>query len=242
MTKIWYRHTLLYPPFEFDVYFSKIFVTVLFGQIWSHNLDLFKLTEISQIGTWHFCMLIKVLMFIFSTFMSFIFLGQIWFQDLQFSKLTEIWHMSTLWSAYYDFNVYFFKKKFVSHICLGKFGLKIWSSPNWLKFGAGLHHYTLITISMFIFSKVLSFIVFGQIWKISKYYGPILFHLVFYILMKLHCISMLNFSKYGEQQVLEWNFPKKFMHRNYFEKLHIKTIISIEQCALVPHVSQYGEH
>ena len=45
--KFWYRGTLLYPYFDFDVYFSKIFViNILFGQIWSQNLKFSKLTEI----------------------------------------------------------------------------------------------------------------------------------------------------------------------------------------------------
>ena len=194
MTKIWYRRTLLYPPFEFDVYFSKIFVTVLFGQIWSHNLDLFKLTEISQIGTWHFYMLITVLMFIFSKFMSFIFLGQIWSQDLQFSKLTEIWHMSTLWYAYYNFDVYFFKKILSVTFLWANLASK--SEVHQIDWNLVQGYITihLLQFQCLFFQKFCHSYNFGQIWKISKYYGPILFHLVFSILMKLHCISMLNFS------------------------------------------------
>ena len=162
----------------------------------------------------------------------------------------------------------FFQNSFHSHF-FGKFGPKIWSSSNWLKFGTEVDCYMLISILMFIFSKFLLFIIFGQIWsqnpkssrlteiwysltllyayydfnfffqrfchsynfgqiwKISKYYGQISFHLVFSILTELHRISMLNFSKYGEQQILGWNFPQKFMNGKYFEKLHIKTVISI---------------
>ena len=36
-------------------------------------------------------------------------------------------------------------------------------------------------------------------------------------------ISILNLSKYGKQQILGRNFPKKI----YFKKLHIKILISI---------------
>ena len=36
--------------------------------------------------------------------------------------------------------MFIFSKIFVSHIFLGKFGLKIVSSPNWLKSGAGGPH------------------------------------------------------------------------------------------------------
>ena len=123
--------------------FAKILSLMIFGQIWSHNLDFFKLTKISQMGT--------------------------------------------LLYAYYSFNVLFFQNSFHSYF-LGKFGPKIWSFSNWLKF-----------------------------WQIS-------FQIVFFILTELHRISMLNFSKYGEQQNLGWNFPpkiykwqilRKITHQNY---------------------------
>ena len=61
----------------------------------------------------------------------------------------------------------------------------------------------------------------------STYYGQIPFHLAFSILTELHRISMLNFSKYEEQQIWGWNFPKKIKNGKYFEKLHIKTVVSI---------------
>ena len=53
---------------------------------------------------------------------------------------------------------------------------------------------------------------------------------------------MLNFSKYGEQQILGLNLPQKLMNGKYFEKLYIKTIINKEQCALVSNFSKFGEH
>ena len=51
-------------------------------------------------------------------------------------------------------------------------------------------------------------------------------------------ITLLNFSKYGEQQILGWNLPQKFMIGKYFEKLHIKTKSVSNNVPL----SQYGEH
>ena len=45
LTQNWYRDTLLYPYFEFNVYFSKIFDTHFFGQIWSQNLKLIKFSK-----------------------------------------------------------------------------------------------------------------------------------------------------------------------------------------------------
>ena len=48
---------------------------------------------------------------------------------------------------------------------MGKFGLKNWSSPNWLKFGTGVHCYILICNLMFCFPKFLSPTFFGQTWS-----------------------------------------------------------------------------
>ena len=33
---------------------------------------------------------------------------------------------------------------------------------------------------------------------------------------------MLNFSKYGQQQILGWYSHQKFMNSKYFKKLHMK--------------------
>ena len=113
LTKIWYRRTLLYPYFEFNVSFFKIFIIhILF---W-HNSP----------------------------------------QNLKFFKLTEIKYRRKLLYVYSVFNVYFFKK-FLIHSFWTNLVRKICLSPNWLKFGAGVHCYMLITVSMFIFSKVLLF-------------------------------------------------------------------------------------
>ena len=114
LTEIWYRGTLLYAYYDFDVYFSKICVThvflIKFGSIiWiSSNWSKFR-------RGLHFYMLNTVLMFIFSRFFSFIFFGQIWSQNQKFFKLTKIWYRGRSLYAYFDFNVYFFKI-FVIHI------------------------------------------------------------------------------------------------------------------------------
>ena len=65
-------------------------------------------------------MLITIVMFIFSKFLSVILFGQIWSQNLKFSKLTEISYKGTLLHVYYNFNVYFFKI-FIIDISLDKF-------------------------------------------------------------------------------------------------------------------------
>ena len=47
LTEIWYRHTLLYPCFEFNVNsFNFFFHSNFWGQIWFQNLKFSKLTEI----------------------------------------------------------------------------------------------------------------------------------------------------------------------------------------------------
>ena len=150
-------------------------------------------------------MLITVLMFIFSKFFSFIFLGQIWFQNLKFYRFIEIWCKGTLLYAYCDFNVYFLKS-LVIHIILDKFSHKIWCCPSWPEPSNSVHcnYYMLITIESYNFLQIFC----------SKCYGKISFHLVFSILTELYRIFMLNFSKYEEQQILGWNFPKKLMNGN----------------------------
>ena len=108
-------------------------------------------------------MLIMVLMFVFSKFLSFVFLGGvIWSQNLKFSKLTKIWYRDQLLYTYCDFNVYFFKI-FVSHIFLGKFGLKIRSCPNGLKFGTGVHLlYAYYDFTVDFFKSFVIHIVLGK--------------------------------------------------------------------------------
>ena len=95
LTEIWYRRTLLYAYYDFDVYFSYFFVSHIFWgrQIWSHNLKF--MTEILQRGTLlHAYYDLNV--YFFQKFCQSYFLGKIWSQNLKFSKLTEIWYSGTL--------------------------------------------------------------------------------------------------------------------------------------------------
>ena len=132
-------------------------------------MKFFKLTEISYSDIL-LCAYYDFSVYFFKSFVI-IFL-QIWSQNLKFSKLIEIWYRGTLLYAYYDFNGYFWKI-FISHIFLGnfffrggKFGLKIWSSPNWLNFGAGVHYHKLITILMFLY--FISFVIHINLGKFGR--------------------------------------------------------------------------
>ena len=51
-----------------------------------------------------------------------------------------------------EFNFFFSQNSFHSYFW-GKFGPKIWSSSDWLKFGTEVDYHILILILMFIFSK-----------------------------------------------------------------------------------------
>ena len=225
--------------------FSKFLSFFFFWQISSQNLTFLKLTETLRMSNCY--MLVTILR---------IFFWQIWCQNLKFSKSTEIWYRDTLLHADYDFNVSFFnilsvvffwanlfsKSEdlptdwnlvqgyiticllrfwclFVQKFCHAyKFGLKIWSS-NWLESSICVHYYyyaLIVTKS----SKFLKF-------SCSRYYGQTSLELVFSKLTELYGISMLNFSKYGEQRILGRNLPQKFMNDKYFDKLHIKTVINI---------------
>ena len=70
--------------------------------------------------------------------------------------------------------VFIFSKFFSFILFLGKFGLKMWSSWNWLKFRTEVDYYMVISILLFVFSKFLSFIfslgIFGpKIWRSSNW-------------------------------------------------------------------------
>ena len=54
-------------------------------------------------------MLIMILMFMFSNFLSVIYFWKDLVSKFKFSKFTEISYRVTLLHAYYDFSVYFFK-------------------------------------------------------------------------------------------------------------------------------------
>ena len=155
LIEIWYIGRLLYAFFDFIVYLFKFFVIHIRSckfvpKIWSSSNWLKFGTEVD------YHMLISTLMFIFSKFFSFIFFGQIRSQILKFFKLTEIWYRGRLPYDYFDFNVYFFKILFI-HIVLDKFGPKIWSYLNWLKFGTVVYAHFDFNACFF---KFFSFIVF----------------------------------------------------------------------------------
>ena len=147
---------MLHAYFIFNVYFFKILFIHIF------LASLVPKSEVLQIN-WNlvqayiaiYCYML-IMIWIFSKFFVIYIFGGIFGPII---VLQNDWNIviGTLLYAYYNFNVYFFKS-FVIHIILDKFGLKIWSLPNSLKFGAGVHYHILITILMFIYSKVLSFI------------------------------------------------------------------------------------
>ena len=87
--------------------FPKILSLMFFGQIWSHNLDFFKLTEIYFRGTLP-CTYYNFNIYFFKVLFIHIF-GANWSQNLKFFKLTEIWYRGRLRYAYFDFDVYLFK-------------------------------------------------------------------------------------------------------------------------------------
>ena len=111
LIKVWYRSTLLYPYFKFNVYFSKIVVTLIYlgefvPKIWS-SLNLLKF------GTGaHGYILITILKFIFPKFLLLMLFGQIWSHNLVFFKLTK---GCTLLYAYYSFNRFFFQNSLHSY-------------------------------------------------------------------------------------------------------------------------------
>ena len=117
--------------------------------------------------------------------------------------------------AYYNFNVCFFTI-FVCHIFLNKFGLKIWISPNWLKFGTGVHYYMLIMILMFIFFKrfVIHIILgkFGpKIWCYPNWVEPsICVHYQYYklVIIENSNFSKCSHSKYSRQILFQLVFSK----------------------------------
>ena len=134
--------------------------------------------------------------------------------------------------ACFDFNVCFFKS-FAIHIIFRKFGSNIWHSPNWLE-----NLCALLILYMLIIIK-------GSKFSCSKYYGQILFRLVFFKLTELHCISMLTFSKCENNRFWDKTCSKNLWMTKFwknFEKLHIKTGIIIKQCSLVSNFRQFGEH
>ena len=58
--------------------------------------------------------------------------------------------------------MFIFYKLFVNYIFLYKFGPKIWSFPNWLKFRAVVHRYMIITVLMFVFQTFVIHIILDK--------------------------------------------------------------------------------
>ena len=142
-------------------------------------------------------------MFIFPKFLS---LKFFWANLFQNSEVGAVVHCYLLIMI-----LMFIFRKFLSLMFFGQIWFQIWISSNWLKFRRGMHCYMLIAALMFIFSKFFLFIFLGKfgpkIWSSSncRKFGQISFHLhlVFSILTELHRISLLNFTKFTEQQILE---------------------------------------
>ena len=101
-------------------------------------------------------MLISILMFIFSKFFSFMFFREIWSQNLKFFRLNEIWYRGR-------------NKHMVIYLCTnffsGKFGTKILSFSDLMKFGTKVDYHMLTSILIFIFSRFFATIFLGQTWS-----------------------------------------------------------------------------
>ena len=139
--------------------------------------------------------------------------GQIWSQKLKFSKFTKIWYKGTLLYPWFEFNVCFTNFFFID-IFLGKFGPKIWSSPDQLKFWTGVHCSKLITILMFILPKFLSLMFLGKfgpiIWISSnclKFCRGIHCYLFIAVLMSIFS-NFFPFISFGQIWSQNLNFPK----------------------------------
>ena len=109
----------------------------------------------------HCYMFITILTFLLSKCLSFILF---WVNLVPKPEVLQIdWNLirGTLLYAYYDFNICF-SKIFVTNVFLGRCGPIIWISSKWLKFRREVHGYMLITVLMFTFPKLFSFIFFGK--------------------------------------------------------------------------------
>ena len=109
---------------------------------------------------------------------------------------------------YYDFNVYFFKNLFI---------YIFWA--NLVRKSEVLQIIPTL-VQGYIDICLLRFycLFFQKFW--SQYYGHISSHLVFTKLPEFHRISMLNFCKYGEQQILGWNLSQKLINSKYLKITH----------------------
>ena len=182
LTETWYRDTLLYAYYDFNIYFYKIFVTCFFGPIiwissnWLRGTLLYTYYSFNV----YFFKIISIHIF--------------WANLVTKSLVLQInWNLVQAYHVYYNFNIYFLKI-FVSHIFC-KFGLIIWSSTKWLKFHTGVHCCMLIMILKFIFSKFYHSYNFGQIWTQNLMFSKLI-EVRYKLCYKLITILICNFSKY----------------------------------------------
>ena len=139
--------------------FAKFLSLMFFVQIWSHNLDFFKLTEISKKGT-SLYVYYSFNVYFFKILFIHIF-GQTWSQNQKFFQID--WKLVQIYIAICLFQFWcLFFQFFCQSYFWGKFRPIIWSSTKWLKFHRGVHCCMLITIFIIIFSKFLSIIFFEK--------------------------------------------------------------------------------
>ena len=132
--------------------FSKFFPFIFF---WANLAKFFNFTEISYRGTLLYTYYDFNVCF-FKIFVIHIF----WVNLVPKSEVLQInWNLAygyiTMWLLQ---SQCLFFRNFCHSYFSGKFGPKIWSSSDWLKLGAEVDCDMLVSILMFIFSKVLSFI------------------------------------------------------------------------------------
>ena len=90
---------------------------------------------------------------------------------------------------------------FFQNICqsyfLDKFGTITWTYSNWLKFRRVVHcYYKLITVLIFIFSKLFWFMFFGQIWsqpEVLQINWNLIQSYIATCLLKFWCLVSRNF-------------------------------------------------
>ena len=116
--------------------------------------------------------------------------------------------------------MFIFPKFLLLMSLFGRFSPIIWISSNWLKFCKGVHSYILITVLMFVFSKLFWFIFLGKfgpkIWSSFKltdiwYRGKLLnayfdFNVYFFKLFLSFIHFWANLFLKCEVIQIDWNF------------------------------------
>ena len=147
-------HTAIYLLWHQSLFFQNFCHLCFLGKFGS-IICIF--TNWLKFGTVVDCyMLISILMFIFSYFLSVIFFGQIWSQNLKFFKLSEIWYRGRLLYAYFNFDVYFskiFVNNIFRHICSQS--LKISKLNEILYIGTLLHAFNVLVFQNFVIHLTL---------------------------------------------------------------------------------------